>query len=175
MTDNSDLDPWKGVAADKARHPRLAWLVDNIWILSLNRVVNSVAPALIVAVLGYAATKLEGFNTVAREFPQLVSDVRDIAKQVRDESVAQGHMIDHVKEAERDIQALKMALGDDQKAIVSTQTDAAAAKARVDDIKEDLRRIETLASQNLQVSRSHDADIRATRNAVAPQPSEPPY
>lgn len=169
------VDPWNGASLDKIRHPRLGRFVDNIWILSLNRIIGAVAPTLIVAILGWGVVKFNSFNDVAKDFPSLVSTVQDIAKQVRDESAAQDHIIDHVKSAEKDIGALKSALVDDQRAIAQTQSDAAAAKVRVDDIKEDLKRIEALVTQNLAISQAHSEDIRATRNAVAPRPRTPPY
>lgn len=170
--DDSSLDPWQGANADKRRHPRLGKFVDNIWVLLFNRIVGSVAPAVIVAVLGWGVAKLNAFNDIVNKFPTLASDVRDISKQLRDQNMAQDRILDNLKGAQTDIESLKAEVAEEHKAIADTNTDAAASRARVDDMKEELSRIEALASQNLAVSRSHDADIKATRQAV--DPTNPP-
>lgn len=54
-------------------------------------------------------------------------------------------------------------------AVHTAESEASAAHARADDMKRSLDRLEDLAVRNLNVSESHDADIRATRNAVAPK------
>lgn len=54
-------------------------------------------------------------------------------------------------------------------AIQDAKTEAAAAKQRVDDMKEALIEIKSLTRQSLDKAASHDDDIKATRNAVAPK------
>lgn len=51
-------------------------------------------------------------------------------------------------------------------------TAAAAAKAKVEDMKEDLQVLKGIGLQNLSVSQSHSADIKATRDALSP-PTQP--
>lgn len=60
-----------------------------------------------------------------------------------------------------------------EKAVNVAKSEASAAKARADDMKEDLRDLKGLASQNLAVSQSHTEAITATRNVVAPKNSQP--
>ena len=60
-------------------------------------------------------------------------------------------------------------------AVQKAETEASAVRARSDDMKEDLRRILDVAQRNLNVTESHGADIKATRDAVAPKdPPAPP-
>lgn len=47
-------------------------------------------------------------------------------------------------------------------------TEAAAAKVRIDDMKADLTELKASTTAILNVTKSHDADIKATRRAVAP-------
>ena len=54
-------------------------------------------------------------------------------------------------------------------AVQKAETEASAARQRIDDMKEDLRQLKDLAQRNLTVTESHGADIRATRDAVAPK------
>jgi len=51
-------------------------------------------------------------------------------------------------------------------AVHTAENEAAAAHERADDMKKLLDRIEDLAIRNLEVSKSHDADIKATAKAV---------
>ena len=81
------------------------------------------------------------------------------------------------------IEALRSDLKDDvvprvtklEQEIGDAKADAAATKQRVDDMGQQLGDIKTLTQQNLTLSRSHDADIKATRQAVAPDRRAPPY
>jgi hypothetical protein len=56
-----------------------------------------------------------------------------------------------------------------ERAVHAAETEASAAKQRSDDMKEDLKQLKDLAVRNLNVTESHDADIKATREAVAPK------
>lgn len=59
-------------------------------------------------------------------------------------------------------------------AVQKAETEAAAVRTRADDMKEDLRRILDVAQRNLNVTESHGADIRATRDAVSPRDGPAP-
>jgi peptidoglycan hydrolase CwlO-like protein len=60
-----------------------------------------------------------------------------------------------------------------EQAVHTAETEAAAAKMRADDMKEDLKQLKDLAVRNLNVTESHGADIKATREAVAPKEGPP--
>lgn len=59
-------------------------------------------------------------------------------------------------------------------AVHDAEREAAAAKQRADDIKEDLGALKAIAQQSLSVAKSHDEDIKATRKAVAPKAADVP-
>jgi outer membrane murein-binding lipoprotein Lpp len=56
-----------------------------------------------------------------------------------------------------------------EKAVNTAEAAAAAAKARADDMKDDLIDLKKVASQNLAVSVSHSEAINATREKIAPK------
>lgn len=56
-----------------------------------------------------------------------------------------------------------------EKSVNSVKADAAATKQRVDDMREDLLAIKGITTRTLSFTQSHDDDIRATREAVAPK------
>lgn len=58
--------------------------------------------------------------------------------------------------------------------VSEARADTAAAKQRADDLKEQIGDIKNIALQSLGIARSHDADIRATRRAVAPKAGDFP-
>jgi hypothetical protein len=53
-----------------------------------------------------------------------------------------------------------------ERAVHSAENEATAVRTRAEDMKKTLDRLEDLALQNLSVSKSHSADIKATRDAV---------
>ena len=59
-------------------------------------------------------------------------------------------------------------------AVHSAETEASAAKQRADDMKEQINRLTDLAQRTLNITSSHDADIKATRRAVAPKTGDLP-
>jgi hypothetical protein len=64
-------------------------------------------------------------------------------------------------------------IADLERAVTTAQSNAAATKQLVDDMKGDLGDLKDLARQNLRISASHDDDIKATRRAVAPKGIDP--
>lgn len=62
-----------------------------------------------------------------------------------------------------------------EKAVNAAESEASAAKARADDMKDDLRALKGLASQNLAVSVSHSEAINATRAVIAPRGEARPH
>lgn len=59
-------------------------------------------------------------------------------------------------------------------AVHSAESEASAAKARADDMKEDLHELKDIATRTFDVTQSNNADIKATRRAVAPKPGDHP-
>jgi hypothetical protein len=112
-----------------------------------------------------------------------------IGGKIYDFSKAQTSMLEHLRSAEGQILGLKTdistsvaaqdhsreALKNDivpridklDTAVIETKTEAAAAKAKLEDFKETLDEVRGLAKANLAVSQSHSQDITATRQDVA--------
>lgn len=117
-----------------------------------------------------------------------------IGGRIYDFSKAQTSMLEHLKNAEGQISGLKgdiaqsvtvqdrsrEALKNDitprldrlESAVTETKTEAAAAKARLEDFKQTLDEVKSIGQANLAVSQSHTPDIKATRKALAPQPGD---
>lgn len=97
----------------------------------------------------------------------MVQELRVVQNQLSDEKTA---IIDENKQRTVSLTGLKTELVPRiqilENAINKAEQDASAARQRADDMKEDLRNLKDLATRNLSVTESHDADIRATRKAV---------
>jgi septal ring factor EnvC (AmiA/AmiB activator) len=166
MTENPG---WMQADGDKVKHPRLARAVDNIWILFINRYAVPAVLAILGAFYTWGHAEISTVNDLARDVPELTSAFKEFTTKFDDQIKIQSVIVEHVKNTEKDIGNLRDQLKSDERAISDTNTDAAATRARLNDVKDDLEKIESLATQNLDVSRGHDADIKATRNAVAPR------
>lgn len=117
-----------------------------------------------------------------------------IGGRIYDFSKAQTSVLEHLKNAQEAITGLKgdisqsttaqdrsrEALKNDitprldklETAVIETKTEAAAAKARLEDFKQTLDEVKSIGQLNLAVSQSHTPDIKATRKALAPQPGD---
>jgi chromosome segregation ATPase len=111
-----------------------------------------------------------------------------IGGKIYDFSKAQTSVLEHLKNAQEAITGLKVDIGQStasqdrsrealkndivpridklESTVVETKTEAAAAKARLEDFKETLDEVKSLGQANLAVSQSHTPDIRATRRAL---------
>jgi hypothetical protein len=98
------------------------------------------------------------------------SGVNAIGKMVYDFAAIQTRMLDEIKNLKIEVHGDVVPSIDKLKdAVHVAETAAAAAKQRADDMENEMHSLETLAKENLAVSRSHSAAIDATLQAVTPK------
>lgn len=118
----------------------------------------------------YIGSKIYGFAEVQTKIVQRLDALQG---QLTDTKVdMKTNVIDENTAREKSLAALKADVVpriDKLEGVVGlAATEAAAAKARIDDMKADLTELKASTAAILNVTRSHDADIKATRKAVAP-------
>lgn len=111
----------------------------------------------------------QGLYNFAEAQTQLIQQVRNMQEQLIDEKV-------QIQDANVQRERAFIGLKDDvvprimklEDAIHGAEREASAAHARAEDMKEMLKKLEDYAAKNLAVTESHNADIKATRQAVDP-------
>jgi hypothetical protein len=147
---------------------------------ALGRIFLQVFPV-VTAIIGGVWFIVAGIYSVGAQQARMLDKIEVMQGQVVDARTAIG---DENKQRTQALDGLKSDIGPRiaklEDAVHKAESEASAAHQRMDDVKEQLGRIEEIGQQGLAVSRSHSSviqetrdDARATRDALVPKDNDP--
>lgn len=126
--------------------------------------------ALVGSIWGAAVPGVQAIYHLAEVQTTVLAKIQGVQVQLSETKAA---LVDENVQRDKSLGALKTEIVPRivklEDTVSETKADAAAAKQRADDLKEQIGDLKNLARQSLDVAKSHDEDIRATRQAVAPK------